>query len=289
MRFQTFYYFRTNFQKMESKEIPLIDLDKIIQDKNPGLYKTMPGFLLRWVKRIMHQDILNEIITENYDGSPYDFAKNSLLHFGVKLSYKGIDNLPKDNKRMVFVANHPLGGLDGMAFVQAIYEIYGEMRFPVNDILLNVPALNNVFLPVNKHGKQSRDAILAIDDAFQSDLPVLYFPAGLCSRKVNKNIEDLEWKKTFLTQAIKHKRNVVPVHINGKNSNFFYNLSNFRKRIGFKANIEMLYLVDEMVKQKNKELVISYGEPIGWKTFDKSKSINHWVEYIRKKTYELDK
>lgn len=274
---------------IEQKNIPLIHLDKIIKEKSPKAYRLIPKFVLRWLKRTIHQDVLNEIITANYNGSAYDFAKNSLLHFGVKLSYRGAENLPKDNKRMVFVSNHPLGGLDGMAFVQAVHEIYGEMRFPVNDLLLNVPALSDVFLPINKHGKQSREAIRSIDDAFKSELPILYFPAGLCSRKINNEIVDLEWKKTFLTQAIKHQRNIVPVHINGKNSNFFYNLSNFRKRIGLKANIEMLYLVDEMVKQKNKELIISYGKPIPFETFDKSKSINEWVSFIRNKTYELSK
>ena len=274
---------------IEHKNIPLINLDKIIKDKSPRAYKAIPKFVLKWLKRTIHQDVLNEIITANYNGSAYDFAKNSLLHFGVKLSYRGAESLPKDNKRMVFVSNHPLGGLDGMAFVQAIHEVYGEMRFPVNDLLLNVPALSNLFLPINKHGKQSRDAIRSIDEAFKSELPILYFPAGLCSRKINKEIVDLEWKKTFLTQAIKYKRDVVPVHINGKNSNFFYNLSNFRKRIGLKANIEMLFLVDEMVKQKNKELIISYGKPISWESFDKQKSIKEWVNFIRNKTYELNK
>ncbi len=268
-------------------EIPKIDIDKILEGKSPGWYKATPGFIIRWLKRIMHQDTLNEILSTNHDASPYDLAKNTLLHFGLKLTVKGIENLPKDNKRMVFAANHPLGGLDGMALIQAIHEVYGEMRFPVNDILLNVPALNNVFLPINKHGSQSRDAIRAINEAFVSELPILYFPAGLCSRKIKGEIVDLEWKKAFLSQAIKHKRDVVPVHIEGRNSNWFYNLSNFRKRIGLKANIEMLYLVDEMVKQNHKEIIISYGKPIPVETFDKSKNLKAWVNEVRNKTYSL--
>lgn len=161
------------------------------------------------------------------------------------------------------------------------------MRFPVNDFLLNVPALSNVFLPINKHGAQSREAIRAIDDAFASSLPVLYFPAGLCSRKIKGQIVDLEWKKGFLTKAIKHKRDVVPVHIEGKNSNWFYGLSNFRKRIGIKANIEMLYLVDEMVKQNHEEIIITYGKPIPIETFDKSKDILQWVAMVREQCYAL--
>ncbi|MDA3890555.1 MAG: 1-acyl-sn-glycerol-3-phosphate acyltransferase [Salinivirgaceae bacterium] len=271
----------------EQGNISLIDIDRIIKDKSPRLYKSLPGFIINWLKRTIHQDTLNDIISANYNGTPLSFSKNSLLYFGLKLIVKGTENLPKDNKRMVFVANHPLGGLDGMAFIQAVSEIYDDVKFPVNDLLLNVPALNKGFIPINKHGKQSREAIKAIDDAFLSELPVLYFPAGLCSRKVRGEIVDLGWKKAFLSQAIKHKRDVVPVYINGKNSKFFYNLSNFRKYIGLKANIEMLYLADEMVKQNNKEIVITYGKPIPYQTFDKSKTIWEWVEYVRQKTYAL--
>ncbi len=275
-------------QKNENTTIPKIDLEKVIKEKNPRLLKIIPSFVIKWLKRIIHQDKLNYIITNNYDKQPHEFAENSIKYLGVNVIVKGKENLPPDNKRMVFVANHPLGGLDGMAFVQVVNDIYGEVRFPVNDLLLNVPALNRVFIPINKHGKQSREAIKAIDDAFKSDFPLLYFPAGLCSRKTKGKISDLEWKKSFLTQAIKHKRDVVPVHMNGKNSNFFYNLSNFRKTIGLKVNIEMLFLVDEMAKQKNKDLIITFGKPIPWQTFDKSKTIIEWTEFIRNKTYELE-
>ena len=275
-------------KSVENINIPKIDLEKVIKEKNPKLLKLLPGFVLRWLTRTIHQDTLNEIISQNHDKTAYEFAKNSLIYFGLKLTVKGIENLPTHNKRMVFVANHPLGGLDGMAFIQAVSEIYGDVKFPVNDLLLNVPALNQAFIPVNKHGKQSRESIQSIDEAFQSELPVLYFPAGLCSRKIKGKVCDLEWKKAFLTQSIKHKRDVVPVFIKGENSKFFYKLSNFRKAIGLKVNIEMLYLVDEMVKQNNKELIITFGKPIAWQTFDKSKTIVEWVEYLRQKTYEME-
>lgn len=269
-------------------KIPSIEIEEILQKNSPRYYKFIPHFFVRWLKRTIHQDLMNEIITNNYQKSPYEFASASLDYFQVNRFSKGTENLPPNNKRMVFVANHPLGGLDGMAFIEAVHNVYGNLRFPVNSLLLQVPALNQVFLPINKLGKQSREALIAIDKAFEGDLPILYFPAGLCSRKKKRKIRDLEWKKTFLTQAIKHKRDVVPVFINGKNSNFFYNLSNFRKKIGLKFNIEMLYLVDEMVKQKHKDLIINFGKPISYKTFDKSKNIQEWLDMVRKKTYEME-
>ncbi len=275
-------------QNSENISIQKIDLEKVLKERNPRLLKIIPAFIINWLKRIIHEDKLNYIIEKNYNKEPHEFAGSSVKYLNVNVIVKGKENLPPNNKRMVFVANHPLGGLDGLALVEVVYNIYGEVRFPVNDLLLNVTALKKSLIPINKHGKQSREAIRAIDDAFKSDFPILYFPAGLCSRKVKGKITDLDWKKGFLTQSIRNKRDIVPVHINGENSNFFYNLSNFRKAVGIKANIEMLFLVNEMTKQKNKDLIITFGEPIPWQTFDKSKTIVEWTNFIRNKTYELE-
>lgn len=271
-----------------NKDILKIDIKEIIKEKNPKLFKIIPSFIINRIKKIIHQDLLNDIITNSYNLPPEQFAKYCLDYFGINVIIKGEENLPKNNKKLVFVANHPLGGLDGIAFVETVSKIYGEVRFPVNDLLLNVPAFKKIFIPINKHGKQSREAIIAIDNAFKSEKPILYFPAGLCSRKINNEIIDLDWKKSFLTQSIKHKRDIIPVFIEGKNSNFFYNLANLRKFIGLKFNIEMLFLVDEMVKQNKKKLIITFGKPIPCETFNKDKSINDWVNFIRNKTYELE-
>ncbi len=283
-------YFRPktlNNMNAAAQNIPKIDVENVIAAKNPRLLKIIPKFLINKVKRIIHQDKINDFIARNHRETPYQFVKNGLTMFGANITIKGLENLPQ-NKRVILVSNHPLGGLDGLVFINTVYDVYGELRFPVNDLLLNLPALRDIFLPINKHGAHSRDALLAIEDAYKSEMPVLYFPAGLCSRKIKGKITDLEWKKHFVTQAIKHQRNVVPVHINGANSNFFYNLSNWRKRLGIKANIEMLYLVDEMYSQYHKSITISFGKPINWQMFDKSRPISHWVEFVRQKCYEME-
>ncbi len=278
-------------QASEDTKVQLVDIHQIIKKANPKLYKLLPRFILRWLKKIIHQeDVLNLLIKNHSQEEPHNFCKASLDHFQTRRSVRGVENLPKDHSRMIFVSNHPLGGLDGMAFIEAVHQVYGPVKFPVNSLLLNVPALKKAFIPINNMGgKQTRDALTAMEDALKSDRPVLYFPSGMCSRKIKGEICDLEWKKSFLVQAIKHERDIVPVFINGANSNRFYNISNFRNKIKLKLNIEMLYLVDEMVKQKNKDLVISFGKPISYKTFDKSKTLNEWVDFVREKTYALNK
>lgn len=271
---------------MTENKVQQIDVEGLIASKNKKLLTWMPKFVIRWLKKIIHQNQINQYLRDNKDADPYEFMENGIKMFGLHVNVKGKENLP-DNKRVIMVSNHPLGGIDGVVFINEVHKIYGDLRFPVNDLLLNIPNLQDVFLPINKHGSHSRQAVKAIDEAYQSNLPILYFPAGLCSRKIKGKIVDLEWKKSFVTQAIKYQRDIIPVHFNGANSNFFYNLANFRKRLGLKANLEMLFLVDEMYKQYHKDVTVSFGKPIAWQSLDKSKTIQEWVDYIRSKTYEM--
>jgi putative hemolysin len=164
---------------------------------------------------------------------------------------------------------------------------YDNIKFPVNDLLTFLKNLNGIFLGINKHGAQGRAAILKLEEAYASDCQILYFPAGLCSRKIKGEIRDLTWQKSFITKAIQYERDVVPLHFSGKNSNFFYNLSNIRMRLGIKTNFEMLYLPDEMFRQKGKEISLIFGKPISWRSFDNSRSHAEWAEEVKKISYRL--
>jgi Putative hemolysin len=173
-------------------------------------------------------------------------------------------------------------------FIYELSKHFHEIKFPVNDILTNIKNLSGIFLPVNKHGSLAKEAARMIEEAYSSDCQILNFPAGLCSRKRRGVIRDLEWQKSFITKSIQHKRDVIPAFFSGRNSNFFYNLANVRKMLGLKANIEMLYLADEMFKQRDKEIRLVFGKPIPWETFDKSRSALEWANWVKSKSYELE-
>jgi putative hemolysin len=264
-----------------------IDIEKVLNSKNPALKKIVPGFVINYLKRVVHQDDINTFLRK------FGHLKNAamvdafLKHIGVKYKVYGSENIPKTG-RYIFVSNHPLGGLDGVVFIDELSKHFPEIKFPVNDILTNIQNLEGVFLPVNKHGSQGREAARLMEEAYSSDCQILYFPAGLCSRKNGKVIKDLQWHKSFISKAIQHKRDIVPAYFSGRNSNFFYNLSNIRKLFFIKANIEMLYLADEMFKQKDKEIKLIFGKPIPWTTFDKTKSPTEWAELVKSKSYELE-
>lgn len=271
----------------DTTEPKFIDVEKVISGKNPRLLKILPAFVINYLKRILHQDQLNGIIHRNRDKQGIEFLDAVLKEFNVRISVIGEENFIKD-KPYVVVSNHPLGGLDGMALMLVAGRINPYISMTANDFLMYIDNLRTLFIPVNKHGSNSEN-IESINSTFASDKIVIFFPAGLCSRKTGKGILDLEWKKTFLSMARKYGRDILPVHISGKNSSFFYNLARIRKKIGLKANIEMLYLVDEMFKQNNKDIVITFGKPISIDFFDKRIKDKAWASELRKHVYKLEK
>ncbi len=270
---------------IEPAKKKLIDIEKVFSEKNPRLARLIPGFIFSYLKRVIHQETLNDALDRYQDKMGLDFIDIILKEFGVKIIVEGIENLPAEG-RYIVAANHPLGGIDGMALMKVVGSVRKDILFPVNDLLLYLPNLKPLFIPINKHGRNV-DNIRIFDETFASDVAILYFPAGICSRKVKGKIVDLDWKKTFINRAKKFKRDVIPVYIRGRNSNFFYNLANWRVRLGIKANIEMLYLVDEMFKQKNKEILIRFGKPVPYTFFDSSKKDAAWAEYMKEHVYSL--
>lgn len=207
---------------------------------------------------------------------------------GTTLDVHGRENLPKDGRLYTFVSNHPLGGQDGISLGSILgHEYDGKIKYLVNDILMNIPGLAPLCIPINKTGAQSKQFPQMVKEGFASDNHILMFPAGLCSRKQHGVIRDLEWKKTFITKSVETQRDVVPIHFSGQNSNFFYNLANVCKMLGLKFNVAMLFLADEMFKNRNKTFRVDIGKPIPWQTFDKTKTPAQWAQYVQDIVYKL--
>ncbi len=264
----------------------LIDIEKVIGDKSPRLLRALPRFVTRYLKRIIHQDEINEILSLHGHKQGVEFINAVLEFMNVTYQVEGIENISPDG-RYLFASNHPLGGLDGIILIHLLGSKFTDIKFPVNDLLMHINPLHSVFIPVNKHGAQTSQNARTLEQAYSSNGQILYFPAGLCSRKQKGKIEDLEWKKSFITKAVKHQRNIVPIYFSGQNSKFFYNLAMIRGFFGVKANIEMLFLVDEMFKQKGKSIKVKIGKPIPYPTFDGSKPPQAWATWVKSKVYKM--
>ena len=265
-----------------------IDIEKAIGDKNPQLLKWMPGFLLNYVKRVTHEEWLNSVLNKHLNKKGLAFADALIEEFEVEVELVGAENIPQEGG-VILASNHPLGGMDGIAFIHAVGKYRPDIRFLVNDLLMTFNNFEPIFVPVNKHGKNSKEANQKIEDAYANGHAVLIFPAGLVSRKQNGEIKDLEWRKSFVTKARKYQLDVLPCHIGGRNSEFFYNLANWRKKLGLKANIEMFWLVDEMYQQRKKKIEIRIGKPVSYQQFDQPKNDANWAEEIKGEVYKLEK
>ncbi len=264
-----------------------VDVEELILSKNPKLHRRMPRFILNYLKNTIHEREINEFMTANEDKYGVDFCDAVLKEFNIEVEIIGIENIPKEGGA-IFVANHPLGGIDALTIVSALRGVRDDIKFIVNDLLLKINNLKGLFVGVNKHGKNAAESLKNVEELFASENAIFIFPAGLVSRKVNGKIRDLEWKKTFITRARKYQKPVIPVFVDGKLSYFFYLLSTWRKRLGIKANIEMLFLSNETFKQKNKKITLIFGEPIPSAHFDDSKTDQEWAEEVKKIIYKVD-
>ncbi|WP_436514800.1 1-acyl-sn-glycerol-3-phosphate acyltransferase [Ekhidna sp. To15] len=264
-----------------------VEVRKLIAEKNPALLRWLPGFLIRWVERIIHQEQVNAFMAKNEGADAFDFCENTVNLLKQKLSITGIDNIPPYPESCIFVANHPFGGMDAITIIHLLKDVRPDITFIVNDLLMALTNLKEKFVGVNKVGRSAAQSLQKVEEQFASGTATFLFPAGLVSRKINGEIMDLEWKKTFVTKAKKYKKPVIPVHIDGRLTKRFYRLARIRKFLGIKLNIEMFFLVDELFKQENKEVNIVIGEPVSPETFTREKSDVEWAQWMKNEVYKL--
>lgn len=266
-----------------------IDIKRILKDKMGSKARFVPCFLVTWLKKIIHEDEVNRFLWENRNLKGTEWLTACVQYLDMTLDIVGAENLPdkNDGKLYTFVSNHPLGGQDGVSLGSIIGRHYdGKFRYLVNDLLLNLPGLKPVSIGINKTGKQSRDFPRMVEAGFNSDNHLLMFPAGLNSRRINGEIHDLPWKKTFITKSVETHRDVVPIHFSGQNSKRFYRIANFSDRY-LPFNLAMLFLVDEMYRNVGKTFRITIGKPIPWQTFNKTKTPMEWANFVEERVYAL--
>lgn len=266
-------------------------VEDIVRAKAGKNYKYIPRFVVSWLKRVLHQDELNRFLNGKAKGKiGQDFLDECVRYLEMDLNVVGLEHVPdnSDGRYYTIVSNHPLGGEDGVALGSILcHKYHSKIKYLVNDVLMNLEGLAPLCVPINKTGSQSRNFPKMVETAFKSDTNVLMFPAGLCSRLQHGKIRDLEWKKTFVSKSIETHRDVIPVHFSGRNSMRFYIIAKLCKVLHLKVNIAMLFLVDEMYGNVGKKFTVTFGEPIPWQTFDKSRSHAEWAQWVKAKVYEL--
>jgi len=265
--------------------IKRIDIDEMLRIKAPGAHKFIPRFAINWVKKIVHENDINDFLSKNGEKRGLDFINASIERLGADIIIKGIENIPLRGG-YIFASNHPLGGLDGLAVIYSIAKVRTDIKFFVNELLLSLENLDTILVPVNINGNSTRPMLETVDKIYSSEMAIPIFPAGLVSRKFKKNeIKDLTWKKSFITKSKYYHKDIVPIFIEGENSRFFYNFAALRKKIGIKINLEMFFLVNEMFDHKDKKVILHFGKAVSYKVFDKTHSDAEWANIFRDELY----
>ena len=263
-----------------------IDLDAIIRERAGRKARYIPQFAVNWLKRLIHQDFINEYLRRGREG--VDFCHGVLDYVGADVTVEGRENLPQDGRWYTFVSNHPLGAVDGVTLGWVLGEAYeGKIKYLVNDLLMNLKGLAPLCVPINKIGRQARNLPQMVETAFSGQNHVIMFPAGLCSRMQDDGqIRDLPWNKTFIQKSIEHGRDVVPIHFLGQNSPRFYRVARWCKRLHL-PNFAMALLPDEMYRSRGRHYTVRIGRPIPYQTFDKSRTPQQWGQWVQEQVYKI--
>ncbi|MDR1878115.1 MAG: 1-acyl-sn-glycerol-3-phosphate acyltransferase [Bacteroidales bacterium] len=263
-----------------------INIEEIIKTKSAKLHRLLPRFVIRYLRHILHEDEINDILIRYHGQDGVSFANGVMEEFQIRFNVHHQENIPTEG-RFIVASNHPLGGFDGLALITLISNYHRNIKFPVNDFLMHLPNMQDIFVPVNKTGRNSVAMAYHFDEIFRSDNVILYFPAGICSRKIAGKIQDMEWKKTFVSKAKAFHRDILPVYFSGRNSEFFYRLANLRRKLRLKTNLEMAFLADELFKQRHSLYDVYIGKPISYKSLTGEKSDYQWAQEIRNHVYQL--
>ena len=268
-------------------EIPkVIDIRKAFKNGNSKFLRSLPGFAIRGIEKFIRQDEMNATIYRSRDKTGVPFINDVLKGWNVNISVRGSENIPAEG-RFIFASNHPVGGIDALAFYSVISDHFPDVKSPTNDLLGQIPNLRPVMIGINVFGRNTREIVLKIEQLFESDAQIIIFPSGEVSRRKKGVISDPVWQKTFVTKAIQYKRDIIPVHISGRNSNLFYFIANFRKQLGIKMFIESALLPREMMNQRNSTVTLTAGKVIPWYKLTSGKSQIECAQRIKEMVYEI--
>ncbi len=263
-----------------------INIHRLIKASDSKLLKRLPNFVIYLIKLIIRQNEINRILSAYADYEGVEFLSKIKDELNIKFEIEGMENLPEDGK-CFFVANHPFGFVDGLALTKTVVNKYGDFRAIGNEVFILIPQLKSKIAAVNVFGKNPKQYILELEKVFASNLPITHFPAGLVSRIKEGKIEDRDWQKAFITKAIEHQRNVVPIFFYGQNSRLFYFIYVGRKLLRIKTNIELVLLPHEIFTKRNKTIKVKIGNPISYQIFDKSKTHFEWAQFVKEQVYNL--
>lgn len=264
----------------------MFTVDEVISQHFPALSdrKNVMRLARPLLRRLLHEDEFRAFALDYPHLQGIEFIEQALEYFSFSCSVadRERENIPSTG-RLVVVANHPIGSLDGLALLKLIHEIRSDVRVVANDLLWGLQPLRSCLLPVRVlSGKNTKSHILRITQALQNDEAVIFFPAGEVSRLSPKGIRDSRWRSGFLKVAEQVKAPVLPVYIDAHNSIPFYLISLLIKPLS------TLLLVNEMFRQQERQIKMRIGRQVPFARYGRMNlSRRETVKLFKNHVYRL--
>lgn len=276
-------------QNITNPDIKPIDIDSLIKNQKNKFIKNLPQFLINLIKRIIKQDGLNKLIIDNHDKNGIEFNNACMKDLNISYNIVNKENIP-DKGHFIFVSNHPLGAADVGVIIEMLSKKYKNIKTVGNKLLGNVENLKDILIEVGVFTKTDVKSIKKMNDIYaDKDVQIYILPSGMVSRKDKGVIKDLPWKHSFIRNAVKFQRDIIPIFVDDRNTNKFYFIARLRKFFKIKLSIESLFIAGELFKKRNKTIPLIVGKVISYKIFDKSKSVRDWALTVQDIVYDLKK
>lgn len=269
---------------------PKIDLKMIIESTRPDYFKRFPGifskFILSFLERLLYVREINHILSAHQDKNGFEFIEELFEHLDFSYYLSGKDRLkiPSEGK-LICVANHPLGALDGLSILKAIGEVRRDVRIVVDNILLNIENVKDLLLPYSfSSSDPNKIKVQGVKEALMNEQAIIMFPSPEVSRLGWNGIRDFHWQKGPVYFARKYQAPILPIYVKGYNSLPFYLTSWINK--GYSS----LLLVHEVFAKRGKAITLKIGDPIPVTPF-KTEVVNPKAQtrLLKKHVYQLAK
>ncbi|MDA9557343.1 lysophospholipid acyltransferase family protein [Vibrio sp.] len=232
-------------------------------------------------------------LDKHYQKRPLDlnsteFMGYTLQALGIRYAFneENVQNIPKEGP-VVIVANHPLGGVEGVILAEMLGKLRDDVKVLANEMLKRIPEIDDLFIGIDVfEGKQAqRTNVQAIRDAhkhLENGGLLVIFPAGEVSTYDDEQghvLRDNEWRLSVAKFIKRHQTPVVPVFIGGKNSTWFYRAGRVHPLL------RTAMLGRELLNKKNQTIELSIGHTLPYselKNFDNERDM---VNYLRLNTY----
>jgi putative hemolysin len=272
-----------------SKDSPsILNVGAVLRSSSNPLLRRLPRWVIRPIAQLLYEKEFNESLHQCTDLYGFDWVNGMLRSFNIAVVATNEHNIKRCG-RAVFVPNHTIGGLDGMAVLSVIGRYHAGAKSLSSDFLMAIPNVASFIIPVSTSGSKSRDFVAKVDALYASDEQVLCFAAGQVSQLTEGKIADLPWSKSFVMKAIQYERSVVPVHISTCNRPSFYRHQKLRRTVKRLTglSIERFFILREQHHQRNNTIHLNFGRPIPYTVFDQRGSADAWAQAVRAHVYRM--